>query len=204
MLSGRWTAFDPDFGTCEVVGSNRLWIALFAAIAVLVLLVDLAVAAIAIGTHDRNATWPNFAAGLAVDAVGWLFLAYLSQIRLVIGERGFRYIRPLLYFNASVAASWGNVVSIELVDPRDLMRPHRQEKVLVSLRDWEVGSDPAISIGTYGSFSVSGWEIASLMNTRLEASRSDPAGLPIPLLGSPSHGPRSRRGRRPTGHDREV
>ena len=189
ILTGHWPVVDPDFGDCEVVGVRRFLIAFSSAFAIFFLVVDLWVAATA--ARD-TATLLDLCVLIGVDVGYWLFLAYLSRIQLVIGERGFRYVCP---FDGGVAASWGDVLSVELVGS------NYWETIAISMRSREVSSDPAVLLAAHRWWSMRGRDIVMLMNTELEEWTTASDGMPSLQPGSPSHG--LRRGRRAVRHDRD-
>jgi hypothetical protein len=165
MLSGRWTTSDPDLGECTVFGCNRFLIAIFASFALVVLLLVTGTAvATALGIGGKNATPTNVAAGSVADLVGWLALAYVLRVRLLIGERGFRYVRPVRAVNTPMVVSWRQVLGIQMVYP-----PATHGRLVISLRDGKYGYETTIRLITYGTFAARGEEICELMNTRWAA-----------------------------------
>jgi hypothetical protein len=169
MVTGRWTALDPEYGECTVLGSSRLVIAMCGGFALVLLpFVGQTAIATALGRSDTYATPSNIAAGVALELALWLGVWYLWQARLLIGERGFRYVRPFGLVNSPVQAAWNNVAAITYAPA-----PLAGGRLTISLRDRKHGHGGTISLPSLLAFSAGGKEVCELMNERLAASRGE-------------------------------
>jgi hypothetical protein len=167
LLSGRWTAVDPEYGECTVLGSSRLVMAATAGAALVCLLIVVQVAvATALASSDRYATPSNVAAGAALELAFWLGEWYMWQTRLLIGERGFSYVRPLRFVTPPVQGAWKSVLAITYVPA-----PLAGGRLTISLRDSKRGHDGTITLPSLLAFSAGGAEICELLNARLTAFR---------------------------------
>lgn len=85
--------FDPSLGKAKVVGGSRLWIAM--ATVGLVGLADAAWWVVQNAIGNPGAADPRAGQAAVAGALAGSLGYFLNRMRLVIGERGFRYERPL-------------------------------------------------------------------------------------------------------------
>ena len=185
LFSGRWATLDPDYGECTVLGSSRVAIAMCGGLALLVLpLLLRATVAVALGGSDQYGTPSNVAAGIGLDLVLWLSAWYLWQTRLLVGERGFKYVRPARFLNQPIQGPWSNVLDVKYAP--SLLSGGR---LTISFRDPSDGGHGGQTPLPLFAFSAGGSEVCELLNARLAAYRADPVNSQAPSLGT-RHRPR--------------
>lgn len=163
VIKGRWTATDPDLGACVVFRGSRGYVAFFTISALVwgALLVG-AIVETALGTARGPASGIF---GLAILAAFTSMCAVgQSRTQMVVGERGFRYVRPF----RRVSAGWSEVLAVQA-------GPRRASAAMVVSLSGDRGKS-ANSIRIKSAFSASAVDICREMDRRrFEAGR--PAGL---------------------------
>jgi hypothetical protein len=163
MLEDRPTVVDPELGECVVYAGSRLNAAIFAGLGLVLLLISGSASTTGYGMPTD--TWNP--AILIFCAAFWLVALWIVTMRLLVGERGFRYSRP---FN-SVEIPWSLV---------SRCRPEvwgsgrsRLAWVAVWLSGGEDGSDSTgtkMRLGLLFGFSAGNDEIAREMNAARRAA----------------------------------
>ncbi len=132
----------------------------------------------ALGAAGRDTLSSSQMVGAAALAsAAWLVAAGFWWTRLVIGQRGFRYVMPFRSFQLS----WSQVSSVEVVSRG------KGDSLVVWLYDEEHTQGSKIKIGAMATFSASNREICDLMNERHAASE----------MATPASGDHSGRTPRP-------
>jgi hypothetical protein len=166
MLEDRPMFVDPELGECVVYSGSRLNAAIFAGLGLVLLLLSGSASTTGYGTPTD--TWnPGI---LIVCAAFWGLALWIVRIRLLVGERGFRYSRPF----SSVEIPWALVSRCRAEVWGS--RRGRLAWVAVLLSGAEDGGDPngtKMRLGLLG-FSAGNGEIAREMNAaRLAALQAN-------------------------------
>ena len=169
-MRGQQAISDRDLGECVVFGGSRSYIAFFALSGLLfTLFFGWSVAEAASGSSKSDASWIAAPAFLAFFS--WASAAWLWRTQLVIGERGFRYVRPF----RRVELPWRAVSASKAGLPSTIAN------LAVWFRDDERGR--AVEVRMSSKFSTSDFEICRVMNARWAAATGhDPGGPSDPWL----------------------
>jgi hypothetical protein len=149
--AGLRTVQDPELGSCSVIGPSRWWI-----VAAGMGIAGLAYVAWSFVEPHQAGVSPTWNQAIVIGLASLLFCVVSfsgKRTQLVIGQRGFRYVRPF----RTVQASWGTVGESVLTGRHQITVPMLADRNASTLR---ISSD----------FSVAYADISELMNARRLAS----------------------------------